>query len=129
MDAMQKKLKDARAEIEAVFKKHDIAGFVSLHAPGWNEVFWNIWPSYSNLVGDFPSIRLKSKLVDYAGDQAKQVADQQHTAQMAHVLGTSIGECAMQFLALADVLNAKLGAEHTKPVFHPDPSKFNPGAH
>ncbi|HSV48402.1 MAG TPA: hypothetical protein VLJ58_21615 [Ramlibacter sp.] len=129
MDRTQKKLKKARAEIEAVLKKHNIAGFVSLHAPGWGEVFWNIWPSYSVLVGDFPSIRIKSKAADYGGDTARQRADQANTAQMVHELATATGGCAMQFLELADILNQKLGAEHVDKGFIPDPSKMNPGVH
>lgn len=129
MDPVQKKLKAARAEIEAVLKKHDIAGFVTLAAPGWGEVFWNIWPSFSILVGDFPAIRIKSKAADYAGDTAKQMEHQAHTAQMVHHLATSMGGCAMQSLGLAEVLDGKLEAEHTDKGFIPDPSKSNPGTH
>jgi hypothetical protein len=129
MDPSLKKLKDARAEIEAVLKRHDIAGFVSLHAPDWNEVFWNIWPSYSILVGDFPAIRIKSKLADYGGNVNKQREHQEQTAQMVHTLATSMGGCGMQFLELANVLNEKFGAAHEEKGFVPDPSKFNPGTH
>lgn len=129
MDPTQKKLKAARAEIEAVLKKHDIAGFVSLQAPGWGETFWNLWPSYSILVGDFPAIRIKSKAADYGGDTTRQLADQANTAQMVHELGVSMAQCGMQFLQLASIVDAKLGAEHTPAEFHPDPSKLNPGVH
>lgn len=129
MDATQKKLKAARAEIEAMFKRHDIAGFVALHAPGWGEEFWNIWPSYSILIGDFPAIRIKSKAADYGGDTAKQRADQEHTAQMVHAIATALDGCALQFVELADILNGRLGAEHVDKGFLPDPSKMNPGAH
>jgi hypothetical protein len=128
-NANQKKLKAARAEIEAVLKRHDIAGFVTLHAPGWGETFWNIWPSHSILAGDFPAIRIKSKLADHGGDSAKQRESQAQTAQMIHSIATSMGGCAMQFLDLADILNSKLGAEHVDKAFMPDPSKSNPGAH
>lgn len=129
MSPEQKKLKDARAEIEAVLKRHDIAGFVTLHGPGWGEVFWNIWPSHSILVGDFPAIRIKSTLAEYGGDAKKQRDDQAQTAQMVHHLATSMGGCALQFLQLANLLNTKLGAEHVDKGFLPDPSKFNPGTH
>lgn len=129
MDPTQKKLKKARAEIEAVLKRHDIAGYVSLHAPGWGEVFWNIWPSYSILIGDFPAIRIKSKAADYAGDSAKQREDQAQTAQMVHTLATSMAGCGMQFLELSEILNARLGTEHVDEGFQPDPSKSNPGVH
>ncbi|MGE4244043.1 hypothetical protein [Ramlibacter sp.] len=126
---MQKKLKDARAEIEAVLKKHDVAGFVTLHAPGWGETFWNIWPSYSILIGDLPAVRIKSKAADYLGNVTLQREHQQHTAGMVHALSTSMAGCGMQFLQLADAVNRALNAEHTDKGFYPDPSRFNPGTH
>lgn len=125
----QKRLKKARAEIEAVLKSHDIAGFIVLHAPDWNEVFWNIWPSYSVLIGDFPSIRIKSKLADYSGNVGKQLHDQAQTAQMISTLGLEMGRCAMQFLELSEILDAKTGSEHKTVMHLPDPSKLNPGTH
>ncbi|WP_305295705.1 hypothetical protein [Polaromonas sp.] len=126
---MQQKLKDARAEIEAILKKHDIAGFVSLHAPGFGEVFYTIWPSYSILVGDYPSIRIKSKAADYAGDVARQLADQANTAGMAHHLGMSLSQFGMQFLDISTALTQQLGVEHVEQSFEPEPSKMNPGVH
>ncbi|MGE4241756.1 hypothetical protein [Ramlibacter sp.] len=125
----QEMLKAARAEIESVLKKHDIAGFVTLHAPGWGETFWNIWPSHSCLIGDFPAIRVKSKLADYLGNVQVQREHQQNTAGMVYTLGTSMAGCGLQFLELSTMLDAHLGAEHTEKGFTPDPSRFNPGTH
>lgn len=129
MPPMQKKLKEARAEIEAVLKKHDIAGFVSLHAPGFGEVFYTIWPSYSILVGDYPSIRIKSKAADYGGDVAKQREDQANTTSMAHHLGMSLSQFGMQFLDLSAALTQQLGIQPLDDGFEPEPSKMNPGVH
>jgi hypothetical protein len=129
MHPNQAKLKQARKEIEAVFKKYDIAGFAALHAPGWGEQFWNIWPSYSILTGDFPVIRIKSKLSDYAGDVKAQIKDQEDTAGMMKILSQSTAELALQFLELSKELDTKLGAEYTDDRFIPDPSKHNPGTH
>jgi hypothetical protein len=129
MHPNQAKLKQARKEIEAVFKKYDIAGFAALHAPGWGEQFWNIWPSYSILIGDFPAIRIRSKLSGYGGNVKAQVKDQEDTAGMMKALSQSTAEAAIQFLELSRVLDAKLGAEHTDKGFIPDPSKHNPGTH
>jgi len=129
MDPTQAKLKAARAEIENVLKKHDIAGFVTLHAPGWGETFWNIWPSHSCLVGDFPAIRVKSKLADYLGNVERQREHQRHTAGMVYTLATSMAGCGMQFLELSKAVDAAFGAEHTEKGFMPDPSRFNPGTH
>jgi len=129
MDKKQKKLKDARAEIEAVLKRYDIAGFVSLHGEDWGEVFWNIWPSYSILSGDFPSIRIKSKLAEYGGNSTKQQYDQAQTAQMIRHLALTTGNCAMQFLDLSNIIDSKVGAVHSDTDFIPDPSKMNPENH
>ncbi len=129
MDEKQKKLKDARAEIEDVLKRYDIAGFVSLHGEDWGEVFWNIWPSYSILIGDFPSIRIRSKLAEYGGNSTKQQYDQVQTAQMIKHLATTMGGCAIQFLELSEIIDAKLDAVHEDTKFIPDPSKLNPGTH
>jgi hypothetical protein len=115
------KLKAARAEIEAVFKKYDIAGFVALHAPDRGEVFWNIWPSYSILRGDFPTIRIKSLVENYKGDTDRQQYDQAQTAQMINTLGINMGQASMQFLELSSVLDAKLGTTHTDEGFEPTP--------
>jgi hypothetical protein len=41
------KLRTAMEEIKAVIKKHDIAGVVVLHTPGYGEHFIKIDPSYS----------------------------------------------------------------------------------
>lgn len=126
-DPMRLKLKEARTEIEAVLKKHDIGGFVTLHAPGFSEVFWNIWPSYSILKGDFPSIRMVSKLTDYGGDTHKQQQSQQATCNMIHHLSMSMGQCSMQFLELASMMDAKFGSEHTGEEFEPARSPLEPG--
>lgn len=129
MDAAQKKMKDARAEIEAVLKKHDIAGFVTLHAGGsWGEVFWNMWPSWSIVVGDFPAIRLKSKAADYPS-LIEQRHAQEQTAQMLNHLAMSMGACSVQFLELSQVVDGVLEATHVDKGFTPDPSKSNPGVH
>lgn len=130
MNEGQKKLKVVRQEIEAIIRKHDVAGFVTLHGVDAGEVFWNIWPSYSILSGDFPSIRIVSKAADYKGlEVKKREFDMAQTAQMIDHLGTTMGGCGLQFLELAKVLNAKLGATHEDKGFTPDPSKFNPGTH
>jgi hypothetical protein len=129
VDPNHAKLKAARSEIEAVLKRHDIAGFVALHSPGWGETFWNIWPSYSILIGDFPAIRIKSKLADYGGDAARQITDQAQTAEMVHSIADATCNCGLQFAALDEVLTDKLGVEHVDKGFIPDPSKFNPGVH
>lgn len=43
------KLRQAMAEIKAVLEKHDIAGLVVLHTPGYGEHLIKLDPSYSSL--------------------------------------------------------------------------------
>lgn len=129
MDPGLKKLKKARAEIEAVLKRHDIAGFVTLHSPGWGEAFWSIWPSHSILIGDFPAIRVKSDLADFGGDLSRQRDQEDQTAQMIRTLAMSMSNCSVQFLELADILDGMLGTQTEPLAITPSPSKMNPGVH
>lgn len=124
----QNNLKAARAKIEAVLKEHDLAGFVTLHGPGWSEVFWSLWPSYSVIKGDFPSVRIVSKAADYKSPKDQEFA-QAMTAEMVHSLGITMAECSLQFLELSEIVDAKFGTVHNDNGFVPDPSKLNPGTH
>lgn len=119
----QQRLKIARAEIEAVLKKHDLAGVAVLHTPGMTEFFYDIQPSYSVAWVDEASnmVRLKSKLADYGGDAQAQINDQAATAQMLHAFGMDCGKAGLMFLEVAKVVDRKLRAEHTPPTFVPDP--------
>lgn len=126
--SQQENLKAARAKIEAIFKEHDIAGYVTLHGPGYGEVFWSLWPSYSIIVGDFPTIRIKSLRKDYPSDEA-QGEHIRLTVEMVHHLATTMGGNGMAFLELATFLDAEFGATHSDKEFEPDPGKLNPGVH
>lgn len=108
------KLKRARERIEAIFKEEDIAGFVVLHnAPGEAEHFYDIHPSYSILEGDFPSIRVRSTLAQYHGNQELQIEHRAATANMVSLIGTIAVCSSMEFLKLVEFLDKALGAEHT----------------
>lgn len=121
MNPGQKNLKAARAKIEKVLRDHDIAGYVSLHAPNAGEVFWQIWPSYSLLQGDVPEVRLKSKVSDRSAfGIAREQERRAQTAQMVHALAETLAGHAMVFLELATFVNDKLGAVHEDKGFTPD---------
>lgn len=122
MPLNQAKLKVAREEILSVLKKHDIAGFCVLHSPGWAEVFWDMWPSYSILQGDFPSVRFKSKRSDYPSADA-QLYDQANTAQMLRALGENAAGPILQFVELSKHADLTLGATHEDLGFQHDPWK------
>lgn len=55
------KLKKAMEEIKAILKKHDIAGSVVLHAPGFSEYLNHINTSYSCLKFEGDNLRFKTK--------------------------------------------------------------------
>lgn len=131
-DQNRKRLKKAKDEILAVFKKYDCAGYVVMHRPGWTEVFWDIKPSYSILRGDLPSVRIRSKLLeDFGGDVEKQKFNNEQTCQMIHGLAGHMGFNAMTFLELDNVLTVKLNPEHVyvDSGFIPDPAPIDDDVH
>lgn len=121
----QPRLKAARSEIEAVLRKHDLAGVVVLHTPGMSEFFYDIRPSYScawiDDVG--PTLRFKSKAADYAGDAQGQVRDQAATANMMVSFAGDLGRAAEMFGSISTIVDRACRAEHTGPTFTPDPRK------
>jgi len=117
------KLKQARAEIEQVLKRFDIAGHVILHEPGFGEIFAHLTPSYSNLIGELPLIRLRSKAADYGGDKQAQRRDVEATANMLSIMATLLAEAALSFIDLSTFVDKQVGAEHGDGTFTPDPDK------
>lgn len=119
----QQRLKIARAEIEGILKKHDLAAVVALHTPGMTEFFYDITPSYSRVWIDevVGQLRVKSKLSDYGGDKDAQLLDQGATANMIHGLAADLSSAADMFGSIAPFIDRVLSAEHTDPVYRPDP--------
>lgn len=115
------KLKEARAEIEAILIRYDIAGHVVLHEPGFGEVFSHLTPSYSNVTGELPVVRLRSKAADYGGDKDAQRRDLEATANMMAILAELLGRAALSFIDLSNWVNKHTGAEHDEGTFTPDP--------
>lgn len=119
----QQKLKIAKLEIEAVLRRHDIAGACVLHTPGMSEFFYDIRPSYSCAwVENDREFRIRSKRADYA-TVTLQTHDQAATANMLHALGTDLGQAAIMFLDMAHVADRTFGAEHTTATMVPDPAE------
>jgi hypothetical protein len=119
---MSQKLKQARAAIEKILKRYDIAGHVVLHEPNYGEVFMNLTPSYSKLSGTPPLMRLRSMVADYGGDREARRADLEATANMVAIMAELMASNALIFLDLKTWIDAKLGAKHTDSVFEPDGS-------
>jgi len=119
----QARLKIARTEIEAVLRKHDLAGVVVLHTPGMCEFFYDIRPSYSCAWIDESAqmVRLKSKLADYGGSTDAQRHDQAATANMTRGIAAELASAAAMFHHVARLVDQASGAEHTDRGFTPDP--------
>jgi hypothetical protein len=133
MNKDQAKLKAARKEIEAVFKKYDLMGMCSLHGGNnWGEVFWNIWPSWSCLEGDLPStLRVKSKLSQIPPHlHEKEMHKRAQTAQAIRHIGETMHINGGAFLQVAGVVDALTGAVHTDEGHYPDsPPDAKKGTH
>lgn len=109
----QPRLKAARAEIEAVLRKHDLAGVCVLHTPGMAEFFYDIRPSYSCAWIDEESgmARVKAKLADYGGDQAAQLHDLSATTNMFACFGEELYHVARMFIGLRAFVEAGLQSD------------------
>ena len=120
------RLKIARTEIEAILKKHDLAGVVVLHTPGMSEFFYDITPSYSCAYFNEATqyFRVKSKLADYPSAE-EQRNDQAATANMSRCIASEINAVAPMFNAMARLVDSVLGADHTAGEFRPDPAEKN----
>lgn len=122
------KLLAARAEIEAVCKKHDIAAHVVLHTPGFFENFGYYTPSYSVLVpgydnsGFMTTLRVRSHTTDYGGDAAKQRKDLTDTANFLSGAGVMLAQDAISLLEVSKAVDGLINATHTGLT----PVKLNP---
>lgn len=119
----QARLKVARLEVEAVLRKHDLAGVVVLHTPGMVEFFYDIRPSYSCAWIDesIPMLRVKSKLAEYDGNAVNQRHDQAATANMTRSFEDALGHAWGMFLDVSRVIDQAFGSTHTPGDLMPDP--------
>lgn len=124
----QQRLKVARLEIEAVLRKHDLAGVVVLHTPGMSEFFYDIRPSYSCTWIDEAArmVRVKSLIKDYGGDQKAQLHDQAATANMVAAIEDNLANASQMFGAVKAIVDRATRAEHTTPTFVPDEAEGRP---
>lgn len=111
------KLKVAMQEIKEILRKHDIAGAIALHLPGFSEYHLRIDPSYScakfEQIDGQPAIRIRSKLQeDHNGDKEAQNKALTDTANMFHLLARAIGVPLMSIIDVSEDLDKKLDTEH-----------------
>lgn len=108
-------------EIKAIIEREDIAATVVLHdvireggteAHGFRETFVKVDPSYSCVFferhGSETMLRIRSKLVDFNGDQNAQQKKVSETANMLMHLAQGSGDHALNFLNLLDIIDDKV---------------------
>lgn len=104
------KLKIAMEEIEAILHKHDIAGFVVIHTPGFSEYLNEISPSYSCAKIESTQLRFKVKASEVGGpEKAKQIATD--TLNMITHFATIGGKNSMMYMDAERMLKERLGGE------------------
>jgi len=112
------KLKKAKAEIEAVLDKYDIAGAVVLHSPGFGEHFMKIDPSYScaffDKLPDGVAIRVRARLQeDFQGDALKRHKAAENTANLFDIFANLIGKQALYSIETFELLKTQLNITST----------------
>lgn len=109
------KLKTAAEEIKDILKKHDIAGIVVLHTPGFGEYVYRIDPSYSiaKLQGDM--LRLKTNPADSNETKLQQAND---TYNMFTVLADCGGPLFLNAMDAVKLLENHIEVIYKSPGGH-----------
>ena len=104
------KLKIAMQEIKEILKKHDIAGAVALHTPGFGEFYLDVEPSYSGakVTGETVRINIKKENLKTKG------AD---TSNMFHILSDNLMMLAVMTSDVSGIVDKHLESSHFGPGF------------
>ena len=111
MENLQK-LKQAAEEIIAILKKHDIAGFVVLHTPGYSEYLNHIEPTYSCLKLSGGKAKFLAKKEHYENSEKIRDYKVTSTSNMLHCMSTLIGPFALNYYSLSKQIDKITDAEH-----------------
>lgn len=110
------KLKTAMSEILEILKRHDIAGRIILHEPGFSEYSLHLNPSWSCMSWVDNSIEVKSLLADYAtAEDQNQVIS--NSINMLKHFSRYCEQDLILFKTLETVLSDYREIEH-EPFFH-----------
>jgi|SRR6185437_106134 len=101
------KLKIAMEEIKEILNKHDIAGFIILHTPGFSEYLNHLMASYSCAKVMPDGIRLKLKQSEVGKEKAEQIAND--TFNMIVHLTRHLSNNSMMYMNCEKLLKEKLG--------------------
>ena len=100
------KLKKAMAEIQAILKENDIAGFVVLHTPGFSEYLNHLETSYSCAKITPEGMIMKIDTEKLGQAESKRLAD--GTYSMVKHFAETIGPNALNYIKMQDYLKSKL---------------------
>lgn len=119
------KLKVVAEEIKDILKKHDVAGAIALHLPGYGEHFIHINTSYScAYIYEDNSIHIYSKKEDYSSIQ-EQGEKQAKTANMFKILTEVTARNFSVLEKVSDTLDKAVNAVHSREIYTPNKSKEN----
>ena len=99
------------SEIKDLLEKHDIAGLVVLHEPGYTEYALRLDPSYSCAKLERGQLKFKTKGMNVSDKKKRQFMTD--TANMMQGLATTSGQMAMNLMNGSDKINHITGALHT----------------
>lgn len=115
------RLKEIMAEINAVLKEHDVAGYVVLVEPGMSEYRLALTPSWSALRYETNSdgakgIRFRAKRADFESKAAQKKAIEDTVNLLAHLTDV-ISLHLSGFIKLRELVEQKLDVEYSKGKF------------
>lgn len=98
-------------QIKQIIKENDIGAHVVLHLPGDCETYSKMDPTYSccfkQHTPEGQMLRIRSKLVDYGGDQEAQKKQLSETLNMLQFLAVKTGEFSVSIMNLIDIIDTK----------------------
>lgn len=120
------KLKKAMEEIKEVLLKHDIAGTITIHTPGFAEYLNHITPSYSCAKIDPLTSRfeLKVKKVHFS-NEAERINKLTDTSNMLSLLAEVGGKNILCLMEASQATDEAVNAEHDESNHTPHTTQNN----
>jgi hypothetical protein len=101
------KLKTAAEEIKAILAKHDIAGSIVLHTPGFTEYIFHLTPNYSCVFMDGPFVRFRAALSDFKEDEEAQGKAIRNTVNMISSLCETSAHLSLSLIQISEMVQAE----------------------
>lgn len=101
-------------EVKQVLQKHNIAGVVVLHTPGFSEYLYHLTPTYSCAsIASNGNMVFKGAKKHY-DDEADRHNKLKDTANMLTLLAEPLALCATNIIDASESFDKAFGAEHTE---------------